>query len=370
MKAFHNKDGKPVLMRMVSGIKENKDYLGEIDGLIGDGDHGMNMNKGFSLFQQRFEKETFDLSEGLRELGMILLNEIGGSMGPIYGTVFMAMADEADGKDEITVSDLYQMLDQAKKELEELVGARTGDKTLMDTLTPAVAALEKAGQEGAGYADCPCTDEKGCREWKRFHEGYDSKIRTCQQTWGTVKRCTGCRGCILLYPASELCRRYNGGDRVKLAIGCDEAAYQLKKTIMEHLSDIGVEYEDYGAAEGETVLYPDIARKVAEAVAEGKYERGILVCGTGIGMAITANKVPGIRAAVCHDPYSAERARKSNDAQILCMGERVIGKELAKCLVDIWLKAEFSGGGSLPKVKRIGEVEQYYFDKVKKQASD
>ena len=137
MKAFHNKDGKPVLMRMVSGIKENKDYLGEIDGLIGDGDHGMNMNKGFSLFQQRFEKETFDLSEGLRELGMI------------YGTVFMAMADEADGKDEITVSDLYQMLDQAKKELEELVGARTGDKTLMDTLTPAVAALEKAGQEGA-----------------------------------------------------------------------------------------------------------------------------------------------------------------------------------------------------------------------------
>ena len=157
---------------------------------------------------------------------------------------------------------------------------------------------------------------------------------------------------------------------MRLAIGCDEAAYQLKKTIMEHLSDIGVEYEDYGAAEGETVLYPDIARKVAEAVAEGKYERGILVCGTGIGMAITANKVPGIRAAVCHDPYSAERARKSNDAQILCMGERVIGKELAKCLVDIWLKAEFSGGGSLPKVKRIGEVEQYYFDKVKKQVSD
>ena len=157
---------------------------------------------------------------------------------------------------------------------------------------------------------------------------------------------------------------------MKLAIGCDEAAYQLKKTIMEHLSDIGVEYEDYGAAEGETVLYPDIARKVAEAVAEGKYERGILVCGTGIGMAITANKVPGIRAAVCHDPYSAERARKSNDAQILCMGERVIGKELAKCLVDIWLKAEFSGGGSLPKVKRIGEVEQYYFDKVKNEVAD
>lgn len=116
-----------------------------------------------------------------------------------------------------------------KKELEELVGARTGDKTLMDTLTPAVAAFGKARPGGCGYADCPCTDEKGCREWKRFHEGYDSKIRTCQQTWGNGQEVYWMPG---LYPgcihASELCRRYNGGDRVKLAIGCDEAAYQLK----------------------------------------------------------------------------------------------------------------------------------------------
>lgn len=301
---------------------------------------------------------------------MILLNEIGGSMGPIYGTVFMAMADEADGKDEITVSDLYQMLDQAKKELEELVGARTGDKTLMDTLTPAVAALEKAGQEGADMQTALVQMKKAAESGRDSTKDMIAKFGRASRLGERSRGVLDAGAVSWLYPASELCRRYNGGDRVKLAIGCDEAAYQLKKTIMEHLSDIGVEYEDYGAAEGETVLYPDIARKVAEAVAEGKYERGILVCGTGIGMAITANKVPGIRAAVCHDPYSAERARKSNDAQILCMGERVIGKELAKCLVDIWLKAEFSGGGSLPKVKRIGEVEQYYFDKVKKQASD
>lgn len=149
---------------------------------------------------------------------------------------------------------------------------------------------------------------------------------------------------------------------MKLAIGCDEAAYRLKMEIMKHLEEIGVEYEDYGAGQGETVLYPDVARKVAQAVADGKYERGILVCGTGIGMAITANKVPGIRAAVCHDPFSAERARKSNDAQILCMGERVIGVELAKYLVDIWLRCEFSGGSSAPKVQRIMEVEQFYIN--------
>lgn len=147
---------------------------------------------------------------------------------------------------------------------------------------------------------------------------------------------------------------------MKIAIGCDEAAYNLKKVIMEHLDEKGIEYKDFGADAGETVLYPDVAAKAAEAVARGEFERGILVCGTGIGMAITANKVPGIRAAVCHDPYSAERARKSNNAQIMCMGERVIGVELAKMLVDIWLECDFSGGRSTPKVEKIMEYEKKY----------
>lgn len=150
---------------------------------------------------------------------------------------------------------------------------------------------------------------------------------------------------------------------MKIAIGCDEAAYSLKVEIMNHLKDIGVDYQDFGADAGEVILYPDVAVKVAEAVARGEFERGILVCGTGIGMAITANKVPGIRAAVCHDPFSTERARKSNDAQIMCMGERVIGVELAKYLVDIWLKCDFAGGGSAPKVDRIMEYEKMYLEK-------
>ena len=146
---------------------------------------------------------------------------------------------------------------------------------------------------------------------------------------------------------------------MKIAIGCDEAAYALKVEIMEHLKTAHPEIEisDFGADAGAVVLYPDVAYTVADAVASGTFQRGILVCGTGIGMAICANKVPGIRAAVCHDPFSTERARKSNDAQILCMGERVIGVELAKYLVDIWLKADFSGGGSQPKVDKISELE-------------
>lgn len=145
---------------------------------------------------------------------------------------------------------------------------------------------------------------------------------------------------------------------MKIAIGCDEAAYSLKVIIMEHLKEKGIEADDFGAAKGEVILYPDVAYKVADQVAAGKYERAILLCGTGIGMSICANKVPGVRAAVCHDPFSAERSRKSNDAQIMCLGERVVGPELAKYLVDIWLGCDFAGGGSAPKVERIKELEQ------------
>ncbi|MDR0574937.1 MAG: ribose 5-phosphate isomerase B [Tannerella sp.] len=150
---------------------------------------------------------------------------------------------------------------------------------------------------------------------------------------------------------------------MKIAIGCDEAAYRLKVSLIKHLQDKGFEVIDFGANEGEIILYPDVAVAVAKAVSRGEFERAVLVCGTGIGMAITANKVPGVRAAVCHDPFSAQRARKSNDAQIICFGERVVGTELAKNLLDIWIDSEFSGGGSTSKVNRINEYEHEFMKK-------
>ena len=147
---------------------------------------------------------------------------------------------------------------------------------------------------------------------------------------------------------------------MRVAIGADDAAYDLKETLKSHLAGNGVEVVDYGVFDKSPSLYPDIAVKVAEAIAEGKHTRGILMCGTGLGMAIAANKVPRIRAATCHDTYSAERARKSNDAQILTMGAWVIGPELAKTIVDAWLKSEFEGGGSTRKVARILEYEKKF----------
>lgn len=145
---------------------------------------------------------------------------------------------------------------------------------------------------------------------------------------------------------------------MRLAIGCDEAGYALKEALKETLSRDDLVVTDYGVGAGETALYPDVAIAVAEAVARGEHDRAILICGTGIGVAISANKVKGVRAAQAHDTYSAERAQKSNDAQILCLGARVIGPELARSVVAAWLGSRFEGGRSAPKVARIRAYEE------------
>jgi len=148
---------------------------------------------------------------------------------------------------------------------------------------------------------------------------------------------------------------------MKIAIGSDHLGLELKNMIRDFLKDKETEVKDFGTMSKQPIDYPDIAEKVAKAVTKGDYERGILICGTGIGMAIAANKVRGIRAAVCHDLYSAERSRKSNNAQIMTMGALIIGSELAKKLVEVWLNSEFQGGRSERKVKRIMEIETENF---------
>ena len=145
---------------------------------------------------------------------------------------------------------------------------------------------------------------------------------------------------------------------MKISLGCDEAAYQLKETIKQHLQEAGHEVIDNGVGEGEVELYPDVAVRTCKKVTDGTCDRGILVCGTGIGMAMTANKVPGIRAAVCHDPFSTERSILSNDANVMCMGARVITPQLALYLLDIWMKLTFKNGPSTPKVERIMEYQK------------
>lgn len=143
-----------------------------------------------------------------------------------------------------------------------------------------------------------------------------------------------------------------------IAIGADDAAWSLRDIITRYLDSLNIPWVDFSSDKNQdNTIYPDVAHAVAVSIKAGTYERGILLCGTGIGMSIVANKVNGIRAAQCHDTYSAQRARKSNNAQIIALGARVIGPELAKEIVSAWLEAEFEGGGSASKVEKISYYE-------------
>lgn len=149
---------------------------------------------------------------------------------------------------------------------------------------------------------------------------------------------------------------------MKICIDCDDAAVNLKKTLFDHLLGKGIDITDLDYSSGkEGAMYPEIGFNLAKQIANGNYDRGISICGTGLGMAMIANKVEGVYAGVCHDVFSAERLRKSNNAQIITMGERVIGPELAKTIIDAWLLSEFEGGGSSAKVQQMRNLEQKSF---------
>lgn len=204
---FHNKDGKQILLGMVKAIQENKVYLGDVDGLIGDGDHGMNMNKGFTLFETRFGDAACSFSDGLNDLAMILLNEIGGSMGPIYGTIFMEMADALDASgDEIDLTHFAAALNAGLEGLYGIVEARTGDKTLVDTLAPAVAALqEDAAQEtdfAAALAHMKAAAETGRDSTKELVAKYGRSSRLGERSRGVLDA-GACSCCLLLQAMAD-----------------------------------------------------------------------------------------------------------------------------------------------------------------------
>ncbi|CAJ1000914.1 MULTISPECIES: ribose 5-phosphate isomerase B [Bacillales] len=144
---------------------------------------------------------------------------------------------------------------------------------------------------------------------------------------------------------------------MKVAIGADHGGYNLKEEIKRLLTSMNISFEDFGCTCNDSVDYPDYALPVAEKVAAGEFDRGILVCGTGIGMSIAANKVPGIRCALVHDTFSARATREHNDSNVLALGERVIGPGLALDIVKIWLETEFQGGRHARRVEKIAAIE-------------
>jgi dihydroxyacetone kinase-like protein len=152
MRGMKNSAGKPVLQKMIAVIQRNKDYISEVDGLIADGDHGVNMNKGFTIFGEQIKDRDISFTDGLKELGDLLFTRIGGSMGPIYGTIFSGMAEIGEKHEVIDAAVLSAMLDHGVKELHDVVPGEVGDKTLVDALAPANDALQKAVKEGKDLA--------------------------------------------------------------------------------------------------------------------------------------------------------------------------------------------------------------------------
>ncbi|WP_457680983.1 ribose 5-phosphate isomerase B [Thermovibrio sp.] len=145
---------------------------------------------------------------------------------------------------------------------------------------------------------------------------------------------------------------------MKVALACDHGGFKLKEVIKSYLEELGVEYVDYGTYSEESVDYPDFAYRAARAIVNKEADRGIFICGTGIGISIAANKVRGIRAALCYNVYAAEMSRHHNDANVLCLGGRVLGEELAKRIVKAWLETPFDGGRHLRRIKKIEEIEK------------
>lgn len=147
---------------------------------------------------------------------------------------------------------------------------------------------------------------------------------------------------------------------MKIAIGCDHGGFRLKEEIIAHLKAKGKEYKDFGTFSESSCDYPDVAIKVAEEVATKNFEFGILICGTGIGIGIAANKVPGVRAALCHDTFSAHACREHNNANVLTIGQRVVGTGLALDIVDIFLNSKFEGDRHMRRIDKISEIEKKY----------
>jgi ribose 5-phosphate isomerase B len=150
---------------------------------------------------------------------------------------------------------------------------------------------------------------------------------------------------------------------MKIAIGSDHAGFELKEIISQLLKEMGHEVIDMGTASNSSVDYPDFAETVSKAVSEGSVDRGILICGTGIGMSIVANKFKNVRAALCNDLFTAKMSRLHNDANVLAIGGRIVGKDLAKEIVNIWINTPFEGGRHLKRLEKITLIERKVTDK-------
>lgn len=352
---------RDMILYMAGEIIALKEELTRIDAQIGDGDHGIGMENGFSSVIDAIRNKEFSTINSLyRETGMAMLNSMGGASGVLFGSLFLQGTRGMEDLDELNPDTLAAVWANGLREVKRRGGAQRGDKTMVDALEPAVDALQ-SGKDGLDLAVLLGQAEQAAKEGMESTKQMTAKFGRAKSL---MERALGYQdaGASSIYFLFRAMRQYVENleeDKECIVIGCDNAAVELKEPIIAFLQERGIKIEDMGCdGAQDTTTYPKIAERVCRRILEsGGRKRGILLCGTGIGMAIAANKFKGIRAAVCHDGFSTERSVLSNDCNVLCMGERVIGVELAKKNLGEWLDLKFVPGPSSAKIDDITQIE-------------
>lgn len=347
-----------------------KDYLTQVDAKIGDGDHGIGMENGFTSLLETIEGKEYDTINCLyQDAGMAMLTSMGGASGVIFSSLLLGAVKGMGDFSYIDGRKMEELLSGGLAAIQKRGGAMPGDKTMVDALAPAVEAIRETGKE---ESDLTVLMEKAAEAAKDGMEKTKQYVAKYGRAKSLMERAVGYQDagatstwlildamCRFLKEKDDMRKNRQKDAPETIVVGCDNAAIELKETVIEFLESRKIQVEDMGCGYGENITYPRIAERVCKRIIEsGCRKRGILLCGTGIGMAIAANKFKGIRAAVCHDSFSAERAVLSNDCNVLCMGERVIGTELAKKNLKEWLDLKFIPGPSSAKISDISSIER------------
>ena len=365
MKKLTVEKTKEMLLFTADELIKAKDELTKIDSKIGDGDHGIGMENGFSSIREAISGKEYDtINQLYQDAGMAMLNSMGGASGVIFASLFLGGIKKKEAMTELTAKSFILLWRDGLEAIKARGGAKVGDKTMVDALEPAVEAMEAAGEQ---TEDLTILMQKASEAAKEGVEKTKQYIAKYGRAKSLMERAIGYQDAgatstyfILKSMYEFLKMQEEEKEKKEIIIGCDNAAVDLKNPIIKYLEKLGYQVKDVGCKDSDD---PTTCSKIAERVcqeiiADHYQKRGILLCGTGIGMAITANKFKGIRAAVCHDGFSTERSVLSNDCNVLCMGERVIGLELAKKNLKEWLELHFVPGPSSAKINDIAMIER------------
>lgn len=368
MKQLNIQQVYEMLSQIASALIQNEEQLGEIDQKIGDGDHGIGMRNGAkAILVTLHEEQQATVGDIFKKAGMAMMGSMGGASGVIFGSLFLGLAKTTKDKKTISVEDLHDGMAQAIKDIQKRGKAELGDKTMLDALIPAtetlnyyktadfMIALEKASESAT----------VGVEKTKKYPAKFGRSKFLGDRTVGYQD--AGATSVNIIFTAmydylksveNTDIEKNMEGRQMKIGFGADNNAVEFKDDLKKYAEELGYEVVDFGIPVDSSVDYPAVAFDVSHAIKNKEIDRGVLCCGTGIGMAIAANKVAGIRAAQITDIYSAERAQLSNNAQIATFGAFVQGIDSAKLLLAEYLSHTFEPGTqSEPKINQISQYE-------------